>query len=159
MTDNQGDMYATKKDLESTKQELLAKLASKEELKKLATKEELKKLATKEELKQLATKEDIKKFVTKAEFNKSHSLLRADITKLQIGYIQILERMETLETKENADRRFNLLMQAIDGLAAKFDSDKIERAASAHTFMRHESKLENHEKRITKLEAANKRAN
>ncbi len=129
--------HLTNKDMDTLKEELLRKLASKEELKKLATKEELKKLATKEELKKLATKDEL------------HQVENKLIKEI----IKIKTEIATLETKADAEKRFNLIMQAIDGLAAKIDSYNTEKAAVDHSLKRHDTQIEDHEHRITKLES------
>ena len=121
---------STKKDLLDLKKELMDKLATKDEIQKLATKDEIKKLATKEELYEVENK--------------------------LIGEIVWLKtEISKLETKAEAERKFNLIMQAIDNLTAKIDAYQAEKAAIDHALGRHETLIEDHESRIQKLEKAN----
>ena len=169
-----------KNTVESTKNELLDKLSRKEELKqevaKLATKEELKqevaKLATKEELNQavakLSTKDELKKLEVRFErlenqvvtntgsingLKKEVSFNSTRIDALTKEIVSLRSDMTLLETKADADKKFHALMNAIEGLAAKLDDYKVEKAATDHTLLRYGKQLENHEKRITNLEA------
>ena len=61
-------------------------------------------------------------------------------------------QMSLFETKEDADRKFDILLTAIDGLTKKVTDFQTEIRSSERTFQRHEEKLENHEKRIDSLE-------
>jgi len=139
MSNQGGGEVATKVDLEQTKQELFEKLASKEELKQAVAK-----LATKEELK---------------EVNKSLDSLTKQVEENTVGikvlqnlYFRLEERMDKLETKEESDRKFDILIKAIDGLIGKIDHFQIELASTDHSIMRHEKQLKKHEERITILE-------
>ncbi len=116
--------FVTKKDLEATKKELLAKLATKEEIKKLATKEELKKLATKKEI----------------------GILANEVASLSTRLTSVEVRLSNVE--ENTQ----LILQAVDGIAGKFDDYQTEKAATEHTFRRHEKRLDEHDTRIEVLE-------
>jgi len=109
MDSSNSNPVATKKDLKELRQELLGKLATKEEIKKLATKEELS-----WEIGLLATKID------EQEFNR----------------------------KKTED----FLFQAIDGIVKTLDEMRTEQAAYLHTFKRYDTRIENHEQRITALE-------
>jgi predicted nuclease with TOPRIM domain len=130
----------TYEDLEALKRELLNKLAKKKELIRLATKDDLKGLATKEELTRLATKEELKKLDEK--------------TDRIIGIIiQMQDQMSGMETKTDAERKFNNLMNAIDQLTQKFDDLITEKSAIDHGLIRHESRLDDHEVRIHNLES------
>ena len=152
MNDSIMNQPATKRDLENLRLELTGQLSSKEEIKKLATKEELKKLATKEELKneirKLATKEDLKKLVTKKEFAKQQK----SFDKLTSIVFDNQRRLDLLETKEDANKKFNLLVGMIDGLTKKVELIITEMKATNHALNRHENRLENHEDRIDTLE-------
>ncbi|OGC01997.1 hypothetical protein A2V82_12650 [candidate division KSB1 bacterium RBG_16_48_16] len=123
MDDLMKERPATIQDIDNLRQELLSKLASKEEIKKLATKEEIKKLATQESLDNLAA----------IVFQQQH-------------------QMSLLETKEDANKKFDLVMSAIDGLAKNIENHYIELKSGDSTFRRHERQLENHEDRIKVLE-------
>ncbi|MBC8183457.1 hypothetical protein H8E88_20385 [candidate division KSB1 bacterium] len=153
------DKPATKRDIENLRQELTGKMATKDELKKLelvtkeeirklATKEEVKKLATKDDLKNLATKDELKKLATKDELKK----LEKRMDNVSSAVSQIQYQLTFFETKEESDRKFNILLTAIDGLTQKVTDFQTEKAAGEHTFQRHERKLENHEERIEQLE-------
>jgi len=111
---------ATKEEIKklATREEI-KKLATREEIKKLATKEEIKKLATKEEMKKLATKEEIKKLATRDELKKLKSLTEEKfnkvdkrLDKLSSAVSQIQYQMTLFETKEESDRKFNILLTA-----------------------------------------------
>jgi serine/threonine protein phosphatase PrpC len=135
MNNSELEKPATKIDIEDLRQEMLSKMTT------MATKEELKKLATKQELKkfELATKEEFKK-----QNKKIDNLARV------VGQMQ--HQMALFETKEDADRKFNILITAIDGLTKKVTDFQIEMRAGERTIQRHEAKLENHEQRIESLE-------
>ena len=135
------DKPATKQDIENLRQELTNNMATKDELKKLATKEEIKKLATKDELKKL-------ELFTKEEFKKVDKRLNS----ISQAVSQIQYQMTFFETKDESDRKFNVLLTSIDGLTQKITDSQTEKAAAEHTFQRHERKLENHEERIEQLE-------
>ena len=135
MPANKQDDSATKKDLEELKNELLDKLASKDELKNLATKDELKKLATKEELQKLATKEEIKKLATKEELKETNykiELLANEV--INIG--QRITRVEGTTTK---------ILEIVDGIAREITDQRTEKVAFEHGFRRHENRLDDHE--------------
>jgi hypothetical protein len=117
----------TKEDLDALRQELLAKLASKEEIAKLATKEEISKLATKEE----------------------HAKLRESFDRLAGKFVSLEIHVET---KEDANKKYNSLMNAIDGLAKNFDDYRIEKIAADAEFRRQQKQIDDHEKRITRIE-------
>ena len=126
----------TKKELEATKLELLAKLennATKDEIKNFATKDDLKNFATKDDLKKLATKEELKKLDRKVE------ILAAELLSMN-------RRMEKVES--NTD----LILQTLDGIVKRLDISETERAATEHAFRRHENMLDDHETRLTALE-------
>ena len=143
MDKKNGAQYATNQDLkntvESSKNELLEKLASKKELK-----QEVSKLAIKGELKNLEKR--FEALTKKVEKNS------ADIVELRIEIVHMREDMKKLKIKEDADKKFYTLLHAIEGLAAKIDAYQAQKAATDHALQRHDNKLENHEKRIGKLE-------
>ena len=114
MDDLMKERPATIQDIDNLRQELLSKLATKEEIKKLATQESLDNLAA-------------------IVFQQQH-------------------QMSLLETKEDANKKFDLVMSAIDGLAKNIENHYIELKSGDSTFRRHERQLENHEDRIKVLE-------
>ncbi|MCH8872409.1 hypothetical protein IH824_06490 [candidate division KSB1 bacterium] len=112
----------TKKELEMTKQELLGRLASKEDLKQFATKEDLK---------QFATKEDLKRFATKKDF---------EIIASQV--VNLTHRMTSVESQLSVVQdTSNLILETVDGIAKKFDDAQTEKAATNHTLRRQENRL------------------
>ena len=143
MNDSMLDKSATKRDLEKLGNELTDNLATKDELKKLelTTKEEFKKVATKEELKKL-------ELTTKKEFKKVDKRIN-NLTQI---IVQMQHQMTLLETKADAERKFNIIITMIDGLTQKVTDFQTEMRAGERTFQRHEDKLENHERRIESLE-------
>lgn len=114
----------------------------------LATKKDLIELK-KELMDKLATKEELKKLATKEELQKVENKFIGEIVKIK-------SEIATLETKADAEKRFNLIIQAIDDLAAKIDSYKAEKTAIDHALIRHDTRLEDHEHRIQKLETIKK---
>jgi hypothetical protein len=70
--------------------EILSKLATKEDLSKLATKEEIAKLATKEEIAKLATKEDV---------NRLEARLETRIDKVETRLEKVETEMGSMETE------------------------------------------------------------
>lgn len=151
------NQYATKKDLESTrlevldkiettKQELLGKLASKEQLQqevaKLATKEELQreiaKLATKEELRQ-----EVAKLATKKELERANR-------SIEILANQVANNTQSIE---NMDHKIDMVLEAIDGVVSEIKDLKVEKSAIDHGLRRHDTRLDNHETRIHALES------
>jgi chromosome segregation ATPase len=157
---------ATKADLKALERRQKATFVSKSDFKrevaKLATKEELKrevaKLATKEELKRevakLATKEELKrevaKLVTKEEFKREIDKLASQGALHATEIQELKQHVARLESTMNT--KFDVVLQAIDGLAAKFDEHKTEHTAVQHSLLRHDRRLGDHERRIEKLE-------
>ncbi len=149
---------ATKKDLEATKQELLAELAtkaSKDDLKNFATKDDIKNFATKDDLRNFATKNDLKNFATKDDF----STLRADVETLagQVAdntkeLVNLRHEMATKTELDELKTDVRQILVIVDGMAKKFDNYQTEKAATEHTFSRHENRLDDHETRIKVLE-------
>ena len=117
---------------------IMDKPATKQDIENLRY-ELISKMATKEELKKLATKDELKKLDKRID-----NLTRA------VGQMQ--NQITLLETKEDAERKFNIVINAIDGLARNVTDFQVEMRSSERTFQRHEDKLENHEKRIESLE-------
>ena len=67
--------------------------------------------------------------------------------------IRMHEKIEAMETKEEADRKFNMIMNAIDHLASVFEIHTTKRAAIEHGLTRHENQLGDHERRIAEIES------
>jgi len=133
----------TKSDLKAFEQRQNASLVSKTEFKRkvatLVTKAEFNR-----EIAKLATKEELEIVRKKLEDVASQVALHTtDIRELK----QNLARVEsTMNTK------FDVVLQAIDGLAGKIDSHMTEHAAVQHGLSRHDRQLDDHERRIEKLE-------
>lgn len=141
---------ASQKALDDTRKELTQKAdqTTVDEIRK-----ELDKKADKKDLAILAQQvakntEGIEELKSKVDYNSER------IDRLVVEVVNIREDMKLLETKADADKKFHLLMAAIDGLAKKIDSYQTEKSAVNHALTRHENKLDNHEERLKKLETA-----
>ena len=154
------ETVATKKDLIQTKEELLGKWAFKDELKqeasKLATKKEL--IQTKETLLNKVTskdelKQEVSKLATRKELYEVEHRLDARLTRVEIAVVDIQQHMKGLETKEDANKKFNILVGMIEALTARMDAGFAERATLHHALNRHDNQLADHEKRISRLES------
>ena len=145
---------------------------------------EINKLVTKEEfqakLKKLATKDDLKKFATKENLHQSDKYIETlikrnetEIKKLNEKFdllssliLQNTARLDLMETKEEANEKFNQMMSRLDYIVGILKDNKIETAALDHGLTRMEKdviqekvrndkqdeKLIDHEGRILKLE-------
>ena len=121
---------ATKKGIEILKQELLHKLATKTALNQVESSMEM--IAG-----QVA----------------QNSERVENLTRL---VLQIREQIDGLENKADANDKFDLIMNAIDGLAAKINNYKVEKSPVDHSLHRHDSTLEDHKERISTLESFGK---
>jgi len=129
---------ATKNDLEAVEQRLMVKLATKEELR-----QEVAKLATKEELEKV--KKSLERVANQVALNTT------DITEIKHN----VSRLESVMSAkfEQVHEKFDVVLQAIDGLAGKVDSYHTEKAAVDHGLRRHDKRLDEHESRIANVEA------
>ena len=144
----------TKHDLESTKNELLDRLISKKEFRseidKLVTKEEFR-----SEIDKLATKKELQSEITRLDG--SIEILANQVAKNTDGIKDLHVELAGLRREMN-DRfsdmgnKFDIVLTAIDGLASQIRDMRAEKAAGEHTFLRHETRLDDHETRIRKLE-------
>ena len=132
--------------------EELKSFATKEDLKRFATKEDLKRFATKEDLKRFATKEDLKKFATK----KDHNALAKTVSKLVVQVSDLNVRVERIEDNMYTKADHAKFMVWMDEAMTELRASRDERVLSERHILRHDDRLENHEKRITKLEATSK---
>ncbi len=143
MVDVNKDDMVNKKDLEAAKKELLDKLTSKNEFQ-----QEVAKLATKEELKQevakLSTRESLEIVATEVV---KHS---AEIAEIKIELKHINLRIEQM--RGHFDNKFDIVLNAIDGVAKELSDMRTEKAAVDHSLTRHEERLDDHEVRIERLE-------
>jgi hypothetical protein len=171
MNQQSGDLPATKNDLQLLARDI--ELARKRDLQELkhdiltSRKDNLQELKNdilssrkqdiKEAVAHLATKEELKRAVaqlaTKEELHAVEKRLDTRLTRVELAVVDIRAEMKTFETKEDADKKFKILVGMIEGLAARLDTAKTERAAILHALYRYDVKLENHEMRISKLES------
>jgi chromosome segregation ATPase len=131
---------ATKADLKALERRQKATFVSKSDFKR-----EVAKLATKEELKR-----EVAKLVTKEEFKREIDKLASQGALHATEIQELKQHVARLESTMNT--KFDVVLQAIDGLAAKFDEHKTEHAAVQHSLLRHDRRLGDHERRIEKLE-------
>ncbi len=66
--------------------------------------------------------------------------------------IRIVQMEQAMETKADAQRRYDGIMNVLDKIMKRFDIYDSERAAAEYTFRQHEARIENHEKRLVVLE-------
>lgn len=131
---------ATKADLKALERRQKATFVSKSDFKR-----EVAKLATKEELKR-----EVAKLVTKEEFKREIDKLASQGALHATEIQELKQHVARLESTMNT--KFDVVLQAIDGLAAKFDEHKTEHTAVQHSLLRHDRRLGDHERRIEKLE-------
>ena len=86
-----------------------------------------KEMATKDDLKRFATKDDLKQYATK-------------------------EDLKQYATKDDLQKSTVMVLQAIDGVVARFDKMEQDSAADKLLHDRHETMLEDHDVRIKALE-------
>jgi len=92
--------------------------------------DELKNFATKDELKNFATKDDLKNFATKDD-------------------------LKNFATKDEMSSKFNEVMNTLDGMYGLLKKNSEELSVMNHRVYKiQDPKLENHEKRITRLEVS-----
>lgn len=102
-------------------------LATKNDLRKFATKDDLKNFATKNDLLKFATKDDLRKFATKAELNDFRDEMKGSLNEIQNTLDHFLGEMR--------------------------DSRQEHDVVSYRVYRDHAPKLEDHEKRISKIES------
>jgi len=133
----------TKSDLEAFERRQKASFVSKTEFKR-----EIAKLATKEELQR-----EIAKLATKEEFDVVRKKLDEVADQVVLNTTDIRELKQNLARVESTmNTKFDVVLQAIDGLAGKIDSHQTEQAAVLHSLSHHDRQLDDHERRIEKLE-------
>jgi len=74
------------------------------------------------------------------------------VERIAVRLVQMEQGMEALETKADAQRKHDEVMNGLDKIMKRFDIYDSERAAAEYTFRQHEAKIENHEKRLVALE-------
>ena len=111
----------------------------------------------KEAVAHLATKEELRKAVaplaTKDELHAVEKRLDTRLTRVEFAVVDIQQRMSEFVTKKEFNERFDYLVGLLEGMTAKIDEGRVERAAILHALNRHDDKLEDHESRISKLES------
>ena len=93
-------------------------------------------------------KNEIKKLVTKKEFAKQQE----SFDRLTNIVFDNQRRLDLLETKKDANKKFTLLVGMIDGITKKIDVMYTDLKASNHALNRHKNRLDNHEERIDTFE-------
>ncbi|MCU0643957.1 MAG: hypothetical protein MUC94_06815 [bacterium] len=144
--DNKVATLVTKKEFDQKVATLVAKKEFDQKIATLVTKEEFdQKIAT------LATKEALEVVANQGAINtRDISEMKGDIKVLKWEMGQMREDIKSLETK--FDKKFDVLITAVDGIAKELMDMRTEKVATEHVLNRHETKLENHDKRIRKLE-------
>ena len=108
--------YATNKELNNTKEELLDKLVSKKDF-----------------------ENEINKLVTKKEFQ---SEIRRVDGSLEMLANQVGENtLEIQKLRGEMNDKFNMVLTAIDGLSGQIGDSRTEKGAGEHTFFRHEQRF------------------
>ncbi len=141
MKNSEDKNNVTKQELESTKNELLDKLVSKKDFQS-----NVDKLVTKEEF-----RSEIKRLDGSIEILANQVARNTDGIKYLRTEVAEL-RSEMNGRFSNMDNKFDIVLTAIDGLASQIRDMRTEKAAGEHTFRRHETRLDDHETRISKLE-------
>jgi len=116
--------YVTKKDLEGLKQELLGKLATKEELN--AVKNDLQQV---NELLggsiEIVARQVANNTIEISNLRQDVNEIKSDISGLKQDIKEMKERIDLFEIK--TDRHFHTLLEAIHGIATKMDDAAMER--------------------------------
>ncbi|MBN1466476.1 hypothetical protein JXA02_11980 [candidate division KSB1 bacterium] len=151
-TKNDLKRFATKDDLKNfaTKDDL-KRFATKDDLKNFATKDDLKNSATKDDLKAFAKKDDLKNFITRddaKDFARKKDLdkLTAQVAVNTVEIVNIKSELRGVHTK------LDHIIEVLSDVVGDLKDNQIERAATNVTIDRHQSILDNHEKRISHLE-------
>ena len=110
-----------------------------EELKNFATKDDLKNFATKDDLKNFATKDDLKNFATKDDLSDFKIEIFAEISKAEL---KTLDREQAYHS--DVMTQFDKIMKKLETMREESEIDNFQR----------DEKIENHEKRIKRLEIA-----
>jgi len=133
----------TKSDLEAFERRQKASFVSKTEFKRkiatLVTKAEFKR-----EIAKLATKEELE--IVRKKLDDVASQVALNTTDIR----ELKQNLARVESTMNA--KLDVVLQAIDGLAGKIDRPQTEQAAVLHSLSRHDRQLDDHERRIEKLE-------
>ena len=123
----------TKSEFQKEIKKVLTKAEFKKEIKKFATKEDLKKFATKEDLEKYATKtdEEIRKLNDKFDWLAKKVMINTEnYNRLAIKIISHAEKIELMETKEDANKKFNQIMNRFDDVMGILSDIRTEMAAT-----------------------------
>ena len=142
---NPTNSVATKQDLNDLRDEL------KKELEKFATKDDLKNFATKDDLKNFATKDDLKNFITRVDAKDFARKKDVDKIAAQVA-VNTVEIVDIKSELRGVHTKLDYLIEALSDIVGDLKDNQIERAATNLSLDRHQSMLENHEKRIRQLE-------
>lgn len=123
-----GEEPATKNDLEQQKNDILA--SRKEDLKQAVAE-----LATKKELREMGNRFD------------------ARMSRIELAVVDIQSRMSEFVTKVEFNQKCDYVIGILEGLAARMDNDRVERAAILHSLASHDRQLLDHERRISRLQS------
>lgn len=146
------EQTVTKGDLKALESRLKSNSVSKSEFKR-----EVAKLATKEELQRevakLVTKEEFKREIAKLATKEELEIVRRRLDEVASqGALHVIDIQELKQNIVSMNTKLDVVLQAIDGLAGKVESYKTEQAAVLHSLSRHDRRLDDHERRIEKLE-------
>jgi len=128
--------FATKDDLKN--------FATKDDLKNFATKDDLKNFATKDDLKNFATKDDLKNFATKD--NLKDFATKDDMQEISKALLFITNNTYT---KKEWDQKFSNIVRKVE---IQIEHYRSEFRSAVDGYDHLNTKVKNHEKRITKLE-------
>ena len=83
--------------------------------------------------------------------------IKTELQTINLRIDRMQDRIEKMDDKidrldEKLDYKFNLVLNAVDNVLKEVTNNRTEKAAYGHTMNRHEGRIENHEKRIKKLE-------
>ena len=106
---------------------------------KTILREELKNFATKDDLKNFATKDDLKNFATKDDFSDFKIEIFAEISKAEL---KAIDREQAYHS--DVMTQFDKIMKKLETMREESEIDNFQR----------DEKIENHEKRIKRLEIA-----
>ena len=117
--------------------------------------------ATKGDLERFATKDDLKKmeanfetkFTTKDDLKEQEQKLNNKIETVYHEVVKLQSKVGNIEEKMATKDDINRIMNAIDTFAGEAKDYRRKDADRGHTLMEHHDKLEDHESRVTALEA------
>lgn len=140
----------TRKDLLDLEERLTNKLVSKEELKEVVSK-----LATKEDLKnetsKLATRETVEVLAIQVLKNTTDiDEIKTELKSVNNKIFSLHDKIDRID--EKFESKFNMILNAVDNVLKEVTNNRVEKTAIDHALVRQDDRLDNHEKRIRKLE-------